>query len=225
MNIALILSGGSGKRTGGRIPKQYVEAGGMPVIAYCLDVFEKHGEIDAIQVVADGRWHEQIQGWLGTKWRGFSVPGPNRQMSVLNGLDDILQFAHRMDKVIIHDAARPFVTDELITACIRACETHDGAMPVLPAKDTMYLHDGKRVTSLTDRGCLCAGQAPEAYILGKYYDANMALMPDKILEISGSTEAAFLAGMDIAVIPGDESNFKITTEKDMKLFLRMVKHK
>lgn len=221
-NIALILSGGSGLRMGSSIPKQYVEVEGKPVIAYCLAVFEKNLEIDAIQIVAERSWHDTIKIWTGDKFKGFSSPGENRQLSILNGLTDILKYADKSDIVIIHDAARPFVTDTLIADCINACSVHDGAMPVLPAKDTMYLHDGSKVTSLLDRKHLCAGQAPEAYILGKYYDANMRLMPDKILDINGSTEVAFLAGLDVAVVAGDENNFKITTAKDMELFVRVV---
>lgn len=85
-------------------------------------------------------------------------------MSILNGLADILKYADRSDTVIIHDAARPFVTGRLISACVNACRNHEGAMPVLPVRDTMYLHDGGRISSLIDRSCLCAGQAPEAYI-------------------------------------------------------------
>ncbi len=223
MNIALVLAGGSGTRTGFDIPKQYIQTAGKPVIAYCLDVFEKHSEIDAIQIVADESWQEYIREWTGGKFRGFSQPGINRQMSVLNGLTDILKYADRSDTVVIHDAARPFVTGELISACVNACRSHDGAMPALPAKDTMYLHRGGRVAALIDRSLLCAGQAPEAYVLGKYYDANEALLPERILEINGSTEAAFLAGMDIAIVAGDENNFKITTAKDVEMFQRMVK--
>lgn len=78
--------------------------------------------------------------------------------------------------------------------------------------------DGKCISSLLDRSKLFAGQAPEAFKLGKYYDANSALLPEKILLINGSTEPAVLAGMDIVMIPGDENNFKITTRPDFERF-------
>lgn len=225
MNIALVLSGGNGTRAGSSRPKQYVEAEGKPAIAYCLAVFEKCGDIDAIQVVADENWHGYIRKWAGSRFKGFSSPGDTRQLSVLNGLADILRYADRSDTVIIHDAARPFVTDGLISACLDACRCHEGAMPVLPAKDTMYLHDGSSIASLVDRSRLCAGQAPEAYILGKYYDANAALLPDRIRDINGSTEPAVLAGMDVALVPGDEGNFKITTAEDLERFRRKCRER
>lgn len=97
---------------------------------------------------------------------------------------------------------------------------------MLPMKDTVYLSgDGRAVSSLLDRGKVFAGQAPEAFVFGKYYEANRALVPDKILEINGSTEPAVMAGMDIALIPGDEGNFKITTAADLERFQEIVRIK
>lgn len=240
MNIALILSGGTGTRAGGNIPKQYIAVCGRPVIGYCLDVFWNHPKIDAVQIVADCGWREVItaymeemrqrrNGWQENKaaaqkycdkWRGFSEPGKNRQLSILNGLQDILCYADRADTVIIHDAARPLVSEKQITACIEAVRAgHDGALPVLPMKDTVYFsEDGGRITSLLERDKLFAGQAPESFVLGKYYEANKALMPDRILGINGSTEPAVLAGMDVIMIEGDERNFKITTQEDLQKF-------
>lgn len=225
MNIALILSGGVGTRFGGNVPKQYIEIGDKPVIAYCLETFGQHALIDTIQIVADADWQEYIRRWAGGRLKGFSLPGKTRQESILNGLADILKYADRSDTVIIHDAVRPFVTAELIRECLEACREHDGAMPALSVKDTMYLHDGSAITSLIDRNRLYAGQAPEAYRLGVYYDANTALLPDRILEINGSTEPAVLAGMDIALVSGDEGNFKITAAEDMERFRMMVENR
>ena len=98
MNIALILSGGTGRRAGTDIPKQYVEVCGKPVLSYSIETLSAHGGIDAIQIVAAPQWHERIRGWLGTadigmKFRGFSLPGETRQLSVLQGLEDIRKYA------------------------------------------------------------------------------------------------------------------------------------
>lgn len=115
------------------------------------------------------------------------------------------------------------MTAAQISDCLKAAKGHDGALPVLPMKDTVYLSEnGKMVSSLLDRGKIYAGQAPEAFVFGKYYEANRALLPDKILEINGSTEPAVMAGMDIAMIPGDERNFKITTAADLERFREIV---
>lgn len=228
MVTALLLSGGTGTRMGMGIPKQYIEVKGKPVIAYCLQTLLSHEGIDAVQVVADKMWRETILQCMASlrvqgaeeKFRGFSAPGKTRQLSILNGLEDIKKYAGDSDYVLIHDAARPLVSAKQISDCIEAvCSGHDGALPVLPMKDTVYLSgDGKTVTSLLDRKKVFAGQAPEIFALGKYYEANRALLPDRILEINGSTEPAVLAGMDIALIPGDEGNFKITTRADLERF-------
>ena len=89
---------------------------------------------------------------------------------------------------------------------------------MLPVKDTMYMGDGKRICSLLDRERIYAGQAPEVFLLGKYYEANRALLPNRILSVNGSSEPAVAAGMDISLSEGDEENFKVTTQKDMELF-------
>lgn len=222
MNIALILSGGTGTRMGMSKPKQYIEVGGQPVIAYSLAVLEQHEKIDRIQIVADVGWHADILQWTGKKFAGFSEPGANRQLSILNGLQDILKYASDTDKVIVHDAARPCVTEQTITDCLNALESHEGVLPVLPMKDTVYVGVNGRIESLLDRSKILAGQAPEGFVLGKYYQANMQLLPERILSINGSTEPAIMAGMDVVYILGDEGNFKITTKQDLERFEQIV---
>ena len=224
MNIALILSGGAGLRLGAEIPKQYIEAGGRPVIGYCIECLALHRGVDAIQIVAQPCWREKIRECLETfdrdgKFRGFSDPGENRQLSILQGLEDIRAYGGEEDCVLIHDAARPLLTEEMVSACLEAAQSHEGVLPVLPMKDTVYASsDGKTITSLLKRSEIFAGQAPEVFRLGRYYEANLRLLPDGIRGIHGSTEPAVLAGMDIAIIPGDEGNFKITTMEDLRRF-------
>lgn len=228
MNIALVLSGGRGIRLGSDIPKQYLEAGGRPVISYCVETLSAHGEIDAIQIVAEPIWQERISAWLekadrNKKFQGFSLPGENRQLSILRGLEDIREYGADTDYVLVHDAARPFLTAKLISECLSAGKGHDGVLPALPMKDTVYVsEDGRKVSSLLRRSSVFAGQAPELFQLGKYYEANRRLLPERILGINGSTEPAVLAGMDIVMIPGDEGNFKITTKADLERFREIV---
>lgn len=226
MNIALILAGGTGTRLSSDIPKQYIEVKGKTVISYCLEIFGMHPQIDAVQIVAHPEWREKIQEQMPEtvmrKFKGFSAPGSNRQYSIFHGLRDIVKYAEGTDTVIVHDAARPLVSMSLLAACVDACKEHDGAVPVLPMKDTVYLGDGKRISSLLEREKIYAGQAPEAFLLGKYYEANRLLIPDKIGRINGSTEPAVMAGMDIAMIPGDEGNFKITTQADLERYKALL---
>ncbi len=245
MVTALILSGGTGTRMGTETPKQYIKVNHRPIIAYCLETILSHEGIDAVQVVADEMWREDILGCMadlragrkeedrvkaggenGTcgKFRGFSEPGRTRQLSILNGLEDIRKYAADSDHVLIHDAARPLLSAGQITDCLGAVNGgHDGALPVLPMKDTVYFsEDGAGITSLLERSKIFAGQAPELFVVGKYYEANRALLPERILKINGSTEPAVMAGMDIAMISGDEGNFKITTKADLERFQEIV---
>ena len=235
MNIALILSGGTGTRLGGDIPKQYIKVKGRMLIAYCLNMFAAHSAIDGIFVVAAPEWRDEIInecGRLGigkAAITGFSDPGRTRQLSILNGLRDIDTYVKSSDKpvedpvVIIHDAARPNLTAEYLDRCLDAIEGCDGVMPTLPMKDTVYFSEnGTKVDKLLDRSCIYAGQAPELYRLKKYLEANEKLLPDEILKINGSTEPAVMAGLDVAMIPGDENNYKVTTKKDIDRFIQDI---
>ena len=226
MNIAIILAGGTGTRLGSEIPKQYIEISDKPIIAYCLEKFFSHEIVDAVQIVADEKWHDYIFKYISSdKFKGFSQPGVTRQLSIYNGLCDIKKYCSYNDRIIIHDAARPFMSQEIITTCLEVLNEHDGVLPVLPMKDTMYFSDdGKRISQLIDRNKIYAGQAPEAFRFGKYLLANESLLPEKILTINGSTEPAIMAGMNVALISGDESNFKITTKADLKRFEEFIKY-
>lgn len=219
MNIALVLSGGTGSRLGEDIPKQYIRVHGRMILSYCLEVLEHCDEIDGIQIVADESWHEVIREAHCDKLKGFSAPGVTRQGSILNGLENIRQYAEDGDIVVIHDAARPFVSEQLLSRVIEAAKQHHGAMPVLKMKDTVYYSkDGKEVMSLLDRNCIYAGQAPEAFKLGCYYEANKKLSEEEFLKINGSTEPAIMAGLDIVMVEGEEGNYKITTKEDLERF-------
>lgn len=233
MITALILSGGTGTRLGADIPKQYIEVEGRPIISYCMETLAKNSRIDSVRIVADEHWHGYICEIVEKydtfdKFSGFSEPGANRQLSIYNGVRDICAGTEAgcEDYVIIHDAARPMLSDELIERCLNGIEGHDGSMPVLPMKDTVYFsNDGVSVTELLDRSRIFAGQAPEVFNLEKYYKANKELLPDKILSINGSTEPAVIAGMDIAMVVGDEKNYKITTPADLERFIADLKGK
>lgn len=238
MNTAILLSGGTGSRLTSDVPKQYLSVRGRMLITYALEPLLASPLVDEVQIVAWQQWHEAIlkdlrgAGLAADKIAGFSLPGANRQGSILNGIQNII-FRKNIDKfpeglaetdtVLIHDAARPLLSQEMLRACYDALEGHDGVMPVLPMKDTVYLsRDGARVEELLERSCIYAGQAPELFCLKKYYLANLALLPEGILQINGSTEPAVMAGMDIAMIPGDERNFKVTTNADLERFAGMI---
>lgn len=225
MNIALILSGGIGTRLGSDIPKQYLFICGTMILTETLRRFYSHPQIHALHIIAEPVWQDTIQSQQeplpGCKaaFRGFSMPGETRQLSILNGLRDIAVYADPEDMILIHDAVRPLVSEQLISNCLTAIQGHDGVMPVLPMTDTVYLsQDGRRVSGLLKREQVVAGQAPEVFRFGKYLKANEGLLPEGIWSINGSAEPAVLAGMDVVTIPGDPNNFKITAPDDLKQY-------
>ena len=229
MNIALILSGGIGSRVGADIPKQYIKVNNQMIITYCIRTLSEHPMIDAIQIVADSQWKNDIimdmqaNGIEADKIIGYSVPGKNRQLSICNGMADVKKAIGEDAVIFIHDAARPRLTARQVTECINAMHGHDGVLPVLPMKDTVYMSsNGKTVTELLDRSRIYAGQSPEVFCMNKYMDANERLMPNMIMNINGSTEPAIMAGMDIAMIQGDEGNYKITTKEDLERFSQLI---
>lgn len=222
-NAALVLAGGVGSRMNmGSFPKQYLTVDDRPVLDYCLCTFQKTDDVDAIVIVADSSWHDFINGWLEkskiTKFMGFADPGETRQMSIFNGLLVVEEQVADCENVIIHDAARPLISQNLITACFRELQDADGVMPVLPVKDTCYQSlDGKTISGFLPRSQLFAGQAPEAFRLKPYLALHRTLPKAVLLEISGSSELAYKHGLKVSMIPGEERNFKITTQDDLKL--------
>lgn len=223
MNVAIILSGGTGTRLGANIPKQYIEVGCMPIITYCLKVFAAHPMINGLVVVAASEWVATIQAQIDAlhirKSVVFANPGSTRQLSILNGLNKAKSSFSDIENVIIHDAARPLVSAQLITDCLMACDEYDGSMPVLPVKDTIYQsNDGTAISGLLNRSTLFAGQAPEAFRFDKYLEAHSSLSTEEILKINGSSEIAYKTGMRIKMVQGDVMNFKITDSTDLQRF-------
>lgn len=229
-NIAVILAGGTGVRMGGTTPKQYVEVGGQPVIAYCLQTLLRHEEIDmAIVAVAD-EWRGFVEDCVAKTKADtpvyYAKPGEQRQGSIINALHVAKENGVADgDVVIIHDAARPLLTKELVSACLKACQDSEAVLPVVPVKDTTYLsNDGRHIDSLLERKTLWNGQAPEAFRFGPYYEANLRLTEEELNHITGSTEVAYRAGLKCVLIPGDPNNFKITTKEDLSHFETIVKN-
>ncbi len=230
MDAAIILSGGVGTRVGADIPKQYIKVGKHPIIYYSLATFAKCSNIGLIVIVVADAWLKFVSDIVDNMRISDKViyarAGITRQFSIYNGLtaiDDSV-FAPKIDSVIIHDAARPLVKESLIERCFDACcEGYDGALPVIPVKDTVYMSiDGKSITSLLDRSSLYAGQAPEAFNFKKYLAVHRSMPRDEIAKINGSSEIAHKAGLKIGIVQGDILNFKITDSEDLARFKSIV---
>ena len=224
MNIAIILSGGVGSRMGLNIPKQYVMVNGQPVLNYCLRTFLDNENVDVLVVGVADEWidfvKENVAKLNPNKPIIYAKPGETRQFSIYNALNVARENGFADDSVvIIHDGARPLVSHILINRCLEGCKKADGIMPVIPVKDTTYMsEDGKHITSLLNRSHLWSGQAPEAFKFGKYIKIHDEMSREELLEINGSTEIAFKAGLDCQMVEGDPLNFKITTPEDLSNF-------
>lgn len=224
MNIAIILAGGTGSRMkSGNIPKQYMLVANKPIFTYCVDTFQENENIDGIIIVAEKEWHDEINIWIDknriTKFMAYANPGRTRQHSIYNGLKEANERGSREDIVIIHDAARPLVSNQIINACIKGAKESGGAMPVLPMKDTVYLSTtGTEITGLLNRDEIYAGQAPEAFHLGKYIAIHDQMSDEELGNVRGSSEIAYRNGLEIKLVEGSEMNFKITTREDLKKF-------
>lgn len=228
MNIGLILAGGVGTRMGADRPKQYLIAGGKPIIAYALKIFDMHEEIQRIVLVADDAWRDYIEEWIEKeeiqKPVNFAQPGRTRQHSIYNGLKCCADFALANDVVIVHDAARPLVSNQIISDCIAGALEKGGSMPVVPVKDTVYRSvDGNVITNLLTRSEIFAGQAPEGFLFGKYYDLHNSVSDEEIGTTNGSSEIAFRHGIEIKLVQGSERNFKITGPEDLERFEQILK--
>ena len=222
---AILLSGGTGTRLGGDIPKQYFKVNDRMIIEYSIETLAGCKDIESLVIVADEKWQEAIIAALREYddrhiFSGFAAPGETRQWSIYNGLLALKGQAGEEDSVLIHDAARPKLKETLIKNMGNALKGYDGVLPVLPMKDTVYKVDSTgKISALLERKEIMAGQAPELFLYGKYLKANEQMIEDgRMGSINGSTEPAFLAGMDIVTIPGDEDNYKITTRRDLERF-------
>ena len=225
MITALILSGGTGTRLGGSIPKQYLLVNDKPIIGYCIDIFQTDVKVTDIVIVADRSWWNMLRKYIEenniTKFIGFADAGQSRQHSILNGLRCICDLGGKPeDLVVIHDAARPCVSTGIIDQCISLLEGFDCSMPVISVKDTVYKsEDGKHITSLLNRDSLFAGQAPEGCHLGSYLAINEELSDEELEQIRGTCAISYDKGLKVGLFPGSEKNYKITTKDDYNKFV------
>ena len=228
MNTAIILAGGVGSRMGVDRPKQFLMVQDKPIISYCFDIFQKHSQIDKIVVVVSEQWQSFVEEYAAKygvdKICGYAPAGKTRQHSIYNGLKCIAENAEGTDIVIVHDAARPLVSDEIISDCIKGATDYDGAMPVITVKDTVYQSaDGSKIDCLLKRSELFAGQAPESFKFKKYYQIHNEVSDEEIGATAGSSEIAYRPGMAIRTAKGSERNLQITTIEDLETFETILK--
>ena len=224
MATVLLLSGGIGRRMKEAIPKQYILIKGKPIIGYCLDTIQKSQCVDKIVIVSSPNWYSFLSDYIHenhiSKFAGFVPGGKSRQHSILNGLKAICKAGvSDFEPVVIHDAARPNITEEMLSACVATLDEYDMSMPVISVKDTVYYSDnGKSVSRLCNRDTLYAGQTPEGCHFKTYYEIHSQMSDAELAAVRGTSELGFRYGLSVGFFPGAESNYKITTQEDMERF-------
>lgn len=232
MNIAVVLAGGSGSRMGMvDRPKQFIDIYGKPVIIHTLEAFEINERIDAICVVCVNAWQEDLSMWLKEydirKVRWITDAGASRQESSLNALNAIQAECSGDDYVIIHDAARPLVSQKIINENIEKVKEFGACDTVIPAHDTIIKSvDEKTLDSIPLRKELYLGQTPQSFkysIVRKAYDDYFAIPEDKRPVMTDDCGLVLSAGVKIGMAMGDKLNMKITTMEDLLLVKSIVR--
>lgn len=220
MSVAVVIpAAGSGRRFGGDTPKQYVLLNGIPVLARTMLAFERTPCVQCIIVAAHPDYTEQV--WEMASTYGISrlkacVPGGReRQHSIVNALAE--QAVQQCDIVLVHDAVRPFVDAQFITAIANAADDFGAAVPGLVPKETVKEVDSNNSVVCTyNRAMMRAVQTPQGFrrdlLTAAYNRASEA-------GFLGTDDASVVefAGYTVRVVEGREHNIKITTPMDMKL--------
>lgn len=232
MNIAIVLAGGSGSRMGMvDRPKQFIDIYGKPVIIHTLEAFEINEKIDAICVVCVKAWQDDLSVWLKEydirKVRWIADAGSSRQESSLNALNAIQSDCKGDDYVIIHDAARPLVSQKIINENIAKVKEYGACDTVIPAHDTIIKSlDEKTLDSIPLRKELYLGQTPQSFrysIVRKAYDDYFALPESERPVMTDDCGLVLSAGVEIGMAMGDKLNMKITTMEDLLLVKSIVR--
>ncbi len=211
---ALIVAAGRGQRLGGAVPKQYLPLGDRPVLRHGLDTFLAHPAISVVQVVigSGDRQHYDtaIAGLDASRLRPPAAGAAARAASVLAGLEALEP--EKPQAVLIHDAARPFVTPALISATLAMLAHAPGALPALPIIDALWREQDGTAAAPVAREGLWRAQTPQGFRFADILAAHRAHSGDA----ADDAAVARAAGLEVRLVPGSESNFKITTARDLE---------
>lgn len=223
MNIALIIAGGKGVRMGHDIPKQFIIVNKKPIIAYTLESFQNHSSIDVIAVVCIEGWEEILRNYAKqygiTKLKHIVLGGKEGQESIYNGITELQKFYKNEDIVLIHDAIRPMVSEDIISDCIAQTRRHGNAITVIPCLEAMLItQDQRSSTQSYPRDSLKRTQTPQGFRLGAILETHKKA---KELGITNSVASCTLMveiGERVYFSTGSEKNIKLTTPEDIEIF-------
>jgi len=212
-NLALVVAAGRGQRLRASTPKQYLPLAGAPLLRHSLAAFTAHPAIDAVAAVIapeDRALYDSAAAGLAL------LPpvsgGATRQESVRNGLEALA--AHDPERILIHDAARPFVDSATITRVLEALDGGPGAIAAVPVADTLKRGDGARVTGTVERRDLWRAQTPQGFHYRAILEAHRKAAGGA--ELTDDAMVAERAGLAVTLVMGSEDNFKVTTADDLK---------
>jgi 2-C-methyl-D-erythritol 4-phosphate cytidylyltransferase/2-C-methyl-D-erythritol 2,4-cyclodiphosphate synthase len=211
---AIVAAGGAGRRLGAGVPKQLLEIGGRSILERSVRAFTTHPRIGEVVVVLPEDLAGAPPAWLRAERRVRVVPGgPRRQDSVANAFERI---AEASDVVLVHDAARPFVSAEVISRVIDAARDHGAAIAAVPATDTVKRVEGdaREIAETLPREAIVLAQTPQAFRRGILQDA-IALGRSGV-DATDEAALAERAGHRVRVVEGDAANVKITTPADFE---------
>lgn len=217
--LSLITAAGKGERTGLAIKKLYYTLGDKPILAHTVYVFEECKEVDDIYLIVPLGDIELCRENIVEKYRFGKVKkiiegGEKRQDSIQNGLDAIEQ---KYDIVVIHDGARPFVTERIVSSCISEAFRFGASVVAIPVSDTLKKSiDGEIIEGTVKRDFLWQAQTPQAFSCEIIKEAYKTIKGDDIV----ATDDSFLVenmGVKVKMVMGSVFNIKITYPEDIKL--------
>ena len=211
---AILVAAGRGLRAGAGGPKQYREIGGQTVIFRAMQAFCRHPDVFAVQPVVNpddaAIFNEAV---AGLRHQPPTNGGATRQASVHAGLEALA--AEKPEIVLIHDAARPFVTPAVISRAIDAAGRTGAAVPAIPVTDTIKrVSDTGDVEATPERARLRIAQTPQAFRFDVILDAHRRAARDGRSDFTDDAALAEWAGLTVATFEGDPANMKLTTPED-----------
>ena len=230
---AVIVAAGKGLRAGTEVPKQYLSVDGRPMLCHSVEIFLRAGADPLVIVVPEGDEsyvreeilpQTDLPGADCAEKIVIVTGGAERHDSVYEGLKACAD----SDYVWIHDAARPFVTREILDAAMAGAEEFGAAVPVVPVKDTIYVRGGAAGEFLADipaRDTLCAAQTPQTFcteLILRAHEWYRSLRGAEraALKVTDDAMLARAVGAEVKLVPGSPSNLKVTTPEDVEYMRR-----
>lgn len=224
MNYVIIIAGGVGNRLGAGIPKQFVEVMGKPIIAYTLEKFQDHPEIDAIEIVCVEGYIDQVKQIAAdngiTKLLKVVKGGSEYERSIMNGVAGLSGIAKQDDVIMVHWSASPFVTAEIISDNIRVCKEKGNAISASYSYLLYGTNDGDCAKKAINRESFMTLSAPQSFLYKTIVDVYRQVEEKNMFETCEAHTTAFMTALGIPLYfsKGSHTNIKITTKEDLDLF-------